>query len=86
MSDLNEPIAKTRELHTSAKKVLDDGDYGKAEKLYRAAINVLGTVMDPMHATYIELLDGLLICLEKQHKAEDAKHVELLLRQLRDGN
>jgi hypothetical protein len=86
MSDLDVTVAKTRELHISAQKVFEDGNYAQAEKLYRAALNVLGTVIDPMHATYVDLLNGLLTCLEKQHKAEDAKHVELLLKQLNTGD
>ncbi len=85
MAKLTTSISKTDELHQSAQKVLEGGDFPQAEKLYRAALNVLGTVMDPLHETYIVLLDGLLLCLEKQHKAEDAKDVELLLKQLR-GN
>jgi hypothetical protein len=86
MQNYSTSIAKTEELHQSAQQVLQGGDFMRAERLYRAAINMLSTVMDPMHATYIELLDGLLVCLEKQEKAADAKDVELLLRQLRLSN
>lgn len=86
MPNLTTSIAKTQELQKSAQKTLQDGDFVQAEKFYRAALNLLGTVMDPMHQTYIEILDGLLVCLEKQHKAEDARDVELLLKQLRAGN
>ncbi len=84
MSDISSSIAKTEELRQSAEEVLKGGDFMQAERLFRAAINVLGTVMDPMHATYIELLDGLLICLEKQDKSKDAKDVSLLLSQLKE--
>lgn len=84
MPDISSSIAKTEELRQSAKEVLKGGDFMQAERLFRAAINVLGTVMDPMHATYIELLDGLLICLEKQDKSKDAKDVSLLLSQLKE--
>lgn len=86
MTDIKVSIAKTDELRKSAIKVLEEGDFMTAERLYRAAINVLGTVMDPMHATYVELLDGLLICLERQDKAADAKEVELLIKQLKVEN
>jgi hypothetical protein len=82
MSNYTESITASEEFHKAAKKALDDRDFARAETLYRAACNLVGTVIDPLHYRYLALLGGLLVCLKGQNKEEEAKAVELLISQV----
>ena len=82
MDTIAKSIQQSSKLHISAKKALRIGDFKLAETLYRAAIERVTTLLDPLHTDYVDMLKGLRTSLSQQSKAKEVAKVDLIIGQL----
>jgi hypothetical protein len=78
-------IEKANKLHVSAREHLDLANYGLAETKYRDGIDIMTAILDPLHVSYVDMLKGLLICVTKQGKNDEAEQVRGVISQLAFG-
>jgi hypothetical protein len=75
-------MQKVTKLHLDATAALKSRDYESGERLYAAAVDCIVTVLDPLHADYVDILKGLRTCLSKQGKYEEVQKVDLIISSL----
>jgi hypothetical protein len=78
-------IEKANKLHLAAREHLDLAHYDLAETKYRDGIDILMAILDPLHVSYVDMLKGLLVCVTKQGKDDEAEKVRGVIAQLAFG-
>jgi hypothetical protein len=75
-------MQRVAKLHADATLALRARDYESGERLYAAAVDCIVTVLDPLHADYVDILKGLRTCLSKLGKVEEVQKVDLIISSL----
>jgi len=75
-------MTESKRLNKRAASALNSGDYPLGETLYKAAVENIVGVLDPLHEDYVGMLKGLRVCLSKQHKVDEVQNVDQIISSL----